>query len=146
MRLYADDAAPDREHPAKAVLEPGCGGEMIGVDVRFKQPVDRQAFGFDIGGDLLSRMLCDRAGGGIVIEDAVEDGGAFRRWIVHDVTGGGCRFVEEGANDRSSLHARSNVLHDFDSSFDGEVVSHGLSRDARRRSAAHPCAAAGRHE
>ena len=50
-RLHGLDLCADGNFPAEMFLQIGGGGQMVGMRVRFQQPVDRQAIVFDIGDD-----------------------------------------------------------------------------------------------
>jgi hypothetical protein len=98
-RLDALDAGADAGAAAELLLEEGCRREMIGMAVRFENPVDAQARRRD--NDLLCVLGLGAAGSGVEIEDRVDHRAHFARGI-DDQIGHRAGFgIEKSGNQRS---------------------------------------------
>ena len=69
---------------------------MIGVGVRFEQPVDRQALRLDIGDHRVGRLVRRAPGGRIIVQNRVDHRRAARRAIMYDIGNRVRRIVEKG--------------------------------------------------
>ena len=92
--------ATDGKRAAELLFEIGRGREMIGVIVRFEEPLHAQALLTDV----LDHCVCELERGSprrlVEVENAVDDGRVSRRGIVGNVSGRKGRFVEERLDDR----------------------------------------------
>ena len=99
--LHGDDVLADGDLAAKACLQIGRGREVIGVGVGFEQPIHLQIMRRDMGDYGIGRGGGGAARGGIVVEHAVDDGGAAGEGIVDDIGHGVGGRVEKGLDYRA---------------------------------------------
>ena len=125
--LHGDDPAPDGHFAAQLFLQIGRGRQVIGMCVRFQNPVDGQACLAHIIDDLVRRFQAGAARGLIEIPDAVDNGCALGLIVADDIGRGKGRLMEEGFDVRRSRIAGKNAVHLCNGLFDIRVVTHTIS-------------------
>jgi hypothetical protein len=86
----------DADARTETLFEPARRRQVIRVHVRFEDPVDTQTLALDEGDDLLRTPGARLPAHRIVVEDRIDDDGASRSRIGHDVGVRSRRLVEEG--------------------------------------------------
>ena len=94
--LHHGDVLADADFAAKLLLQIGRGGEVIGMNMSFQNPLHIQPFGLAMCDDLIGAVGCCPAGGLIEIQNAVDNGGGFPRGVARNVRDSVCRGVEKG--------------------------------------------------
>ena len=94
--LYLRYPGADGRSATDLFLNIRCAAEMIGMDVRFEDPVDLEVLFTDEGNDRIGRVCTCAAGGRVEVENRVDDRRVARIRVTDDVGDGvGC-LVEEG--------------------------------------------------
>ena len=83
--LHHGDVTPDPDPAAQLALDIGRGGQMVGVDMGFDQPFDRQALDADKGDDLLGVVIGDPPGGIVDVHHAVDDRAGVAGGVADDI-------------------------------------------------------------
>lgn len=103
----------NHRHPiANAGLAPqrgaqiGGGGQVVGMDMGFQHPFDRQPALADMGDDPVRRMARGTARGGVVIKNGIDDGAPPGRGILGDMGGGKGCLVEKGGDHEHGMPPR----------------------------------------
>jgi len=82
-------------------------GEVVGVRVGLQDPVHLQAVAAHVGQQPVGGRSAGAAGGGVVVQHRIDDGGAARGSVGHDVGHRAGLWVEEALNVGAGGHANS---------------------------------------
>ena len=83
--LHRHDMLANGDLAAELFLQIGCCRQVIGMGVGFKQPFDFQAVLVHISDYFVGGIEGGATGSRVEIKDAVDDGGAFGRRVVHHI-------------------------------------------------------------
>jgi hypothetical protein len=93
--LHDTNVLANAERAAEPFLHVRRGREVIRVDVGLEDPLDLKPLVPDERDDLVRRVRCGPARGGVVVQDRIHDCAAPRCGIAHNMTRRIRRLVEE---------------------------------------------------
>ena len=125
------DLGADAGLAAELFLKIRRGGQVVGVNVGFENPLDGQVVPPHIGDDVVRRFRLRAAGGGVVVQQRVDDRGFFRRRVADNMARGEGLFIEKSFYMRFHNHLTLEFVFGF-----GPNALHNASIRFERRSSA----------